>query len=333
MQLPNFVKSPLTGRESPLTVTIPSSQLVEAYKQAFGYDASHCFNGVPVVGLYQCDTGFSFYYPFSVVGDESLYRCLEKFDWNYKEDKWEHEAALPYILAGDNVLDVGCGEGNFLCKVRGKDAQVSGIELNRKAAEIARSKGLCIHEELLELHQPPRPYDVITSFQVLEHVVDPTALIRACIRLLRPGGILVIGVPNNDSFLRFAPENYLNNPPHHMGLWNRKSLRALAEITGLNVRTFEIEPLAETDWYQAVMENRYLGPWQRRLYFRLGFAKIFARYVRENAPTIAGHTIIAIYCNEKTDPRGPALSARCPWPPEAQGDRAADARSLRPGAG
>ena len=43
------------------------------------------------------------------------------------------------------------------------------------------------------------------------------------------------------------------------------------------------------------MENRYLGRWQRRLYYRLGFAKIFARYVRENPATIAGHTIIAVY--------------------------------------
>jgi 2-polyprenyl-3-methyl-5-hydroxy-6-metoxy-1,4-benzoquinol methylase len=295
MQLPRFVKSPLTGRDSPLTLTIPSSQLVAAYKHRYGYDASHCFADVPAVGLYQCDTGFGFYYPFAVAGDESLYRCLEKFDWTYKEDKWEHEAALQYIRSGDNLLDVGCGEGNFLAKARTKGAEVSGIELNRSAAEIARSKRLHIHEELLDLHQPAKPYDVITSFQVLEHVVEPLTLIKGCVRLLRPGGMLVIGVPNNDSFLRFDPENYLNNPPHHMGLWNRKSLTALAQITGLDIATFEIEPLAETDWYQAVMEKRYLGAWQRRLYFRLGFGKIFAKYVRENAPAIAGHTIIAVY--------------------------------------
>jgi hypothetical protein len=53
--------------------------------------------------------------------------------------------------------------------------------------------------------------------------------------------------------------------------------------------------LAETDWYQAVMESRYLGPWQRRLFHCMGFAKMFARYVRENANSIAGHTIMAIY--------------------------------------
>ena len=296
VQLPRFVPSPLTGRDSPLSFTIASSQLLDAYKASYGYDASHCFRDAPLVGLYQCDTGFGFYYPFSIAGDESLYRCLESFDWTYKEDKWEYQAALPYMQAGDNLLDVGCGEGKFLSKAQEKGVKASGIELNREAAQIARSKGLCIHEDLLDRHEPEKQYDVITSFQVLEHVVDPLALIARCVRLLRPGGTLIVGVPNNDSFLRFAAENWLNNPPHHMGLWNRASLTALAQIANLDIKAFEIEPLAETDWYQAVMENRYLGPWQRRLYFRLGFAKIFARYVRENAATIAGHTIIAVYC-------------------------------------
>jgi 2-polyprenyl-3-methyl-5-hydroxy-6-metoxy-1,4-benzoquinol methylase len=295
VQLPQFVMSPLTGRDSPLISTIPSQRLVDGYKQRYGYDATHCFKDVPLVGLYRCDTGFCFYYPFSVAGDESLYRCLEKFDWNYKEDKWEYRAALSYVRTGDRVLDVGCGEGNFLTQARARGAETWGIDPNRTAAQIARSKDLAVFETLPELHEPVRSYDLITAFQVLEHVVDPIAFIEGCVGVLRPGGVLIVGVPNNDSFLRFASDNYLNNPPHHMGLWNRDSLAALAQITGLDIVTFEIEPLAETDWYQAVMENRYLGRWQRRLYFRLGFAKTFARYVRENAATIAGHTIIAVY--------------------------------------
>jgi 2-polyprenyl-3-methyl-5-hydroxy-6-metoxy-1,4-benzoquinol methylase len=250
---------------------------------------------LPTIGVYQCDTGFCFYYPFSIAGDESLYRCLEQFDWNYKQDKWEYDTALSFILSGNKVLDVGCGEGNFLVKARTRGATVSGIELNKQAAQIARSKDIHIYEELLDSHQPNEPYDVITSFQVLEHIADPLSFIQSCVKVLRPGGTLVIGVPNNDSFLRLDPDNWLNQPPHHMGMWNRKSLTALAQITDLDVKAFETEPLAETDWYQAVMERRYLGNWQRRIYFRLGFAKAFKRYVLENAATIAGHTILAVY--------------------------------------
>jgi 2-polyprenyl-3-methyl-5-hydroxy-6-metoxy-1,4-benzoquinol methylase len=182
-----------------------------------------------------------------------------------------------------------------LVKARARGAVVSGIELNRQAAQIARGKNCHIHEELLDSHQPGDQYDVVTSFQVLEHVADPLSFIQSCVKVLRPAGTLVIGVPNNDSFLRFDQDNWLNQPPHHMGLWTRRSLTALAGITKLEVNAFETEPLAETDWYQAVMERRYLAPWRRRLYFRLGFSKVFEHYVRENASTIAGHTILAVY--------------------------------------
>ena len=307
MQLPNSVKSPLTGKDAPLTLSIPSSRLVHAYMEQFGYDATRYFADVPEVGVYRCDTGFGFYYPFSLAGDESLYRRLETFEWNYKEDKWEHHAALPHIQIGHQVLDVGCGEGNFLVKARNKGARVSGIELNKKAAEVAKGKGIHAHEELLQDHQRIDFYDVVTSFQVLEHVVNPLAFIENCIRVLRPGGTLIIGVPNDDSFVGLDSNNALNRPPHHMGLWNRKSLEALATITNLDVKAFEIEPLAETDWYQAVMESRYLGPWQRRLFHRMGFAKMFAHYVRENANSIAGHTIMAIY--QKRTPHAQPVTA------------------------
>jgi 2-polyprenyl-3-methyl-5-hydroxy-6-metoxy-1,4-benzoquinol methylase len=291
--LPKTVSSPLTGADALLVRTIPPARLVDGYRQAYGWDASHIFRDIPEVGVYQCATGFAFYYPFTLAGDESLYRHLEKFDFNYKDDKWEYTVGLSYVRSGDQVLDVGCGEGKFLVKARDKGAHPFGIELNKAAAQIARDKGLQIHEKLLA--ETSGSYDVVTAFQVLEHVADPLNFVGHCIRLMRPGGTLVIGVPNNDGFLRLDPDNLLNQPPHHMGLWNRQSLLALAGITGLQSVAIETEGLAEREWYQAIIERRYLSAWQRRLWYRLGFAKMFARYVSENAGTIAGHTILAVY--------------------------------------
>jgi 2-polyprenyl-3-methyl-5-hydroxy-6-metoxy-1,4-benzoquinol methylase len=220
---------------------------------------------------------------------------LETFEWNYKEDKWEHDTALARIQPGDRVLDVGCGEGNFLLKAQGKGAVTCGIELNKGAAAVAERKGIRVCEELLRDHRVADLYDVVTSFQVLEHVVDPLAFIRDCVGVLRDEGMLIIGVPNNDGFLRLDPENVLNQPPHHMGLWNRASLSALPAMVGLEIVGFEIEPLIETGWYQSVIERRYLRSWRRRLFYRLGYSTMLASYIRENAHTIAGHTIMAIY--------------------------------------
>lgn len=300
MSLPSTLVSPLTGRRDAATLvkSIPSAEIVRRYREEFGYDAAHSFSGVPEVGQYQCgDTGYGFFFPFSMTGDESLYRTLEKNDWNYKEDKWEHDAALAHVSPGWRVLDVGCGRGSFLHKAQALGAGVTGIELNRSAAAAARARGIEVVEGLLQAHARERPgyYDVVASFQVLEHVADPRAFVEDCIRALRPRGRLILGVPNNDGFLRYA-DAPLNGPPHHMGLWNRRSLGALAQLFPLDPRSFEVEPLAEVDWYQAVMERHYLrGRWQRSLYYRLGGARVVKRYLAENAATIAGHTLLAVF--------------------------------------
>ncbi len=300
MSLPSTLSSPLTGRRDAATLvkSMPSAEIVRRYREAFGYDAAHSFAGVPEVGQYQCgDTGYGFFFPFSMAGDESLYRTLEKNDWNYKEDKWEHDAALAHVSPGWRVLDVGCGRGSFLHKAQALGARVTGIELNRSAAAAARARGIEVVEGLLQAHARERPgyYDVVASFQVLEHVADPRTFVEDCIRALRPRGRLILGVPNNDGFLRYA-DAPLNGPPHHMGLWNRRSLGALAQLFPLDPRSFEVEPLAEVDWYQAVMERHYLrGRWQRSLYYRLGGARVVKRYLAENAATIAGHTLLAVF--------------------------------------
>jgi SAM-dependent methyltransferase len=300
MSLPSTLASPLTGRKDAATLVKaqPSADIVRRYREEFGYDAAHSFAGVPEAGLYECgDTGYQFFYPFSMTGDESLYRTLEANDWNYKEGKWEHDTALAHVPAGSRVLDIGCGRGSFLHRAQSQGATVTGIELNRSAAAAARARGIEVVEGLLQEHARQRPafYDVVASFQVLEHVPDPRAFVEDCMRVLRPRGRLILGVPNNDGFLRHA-DAPLNGPPHHMGLWNRRSLAALAQLFPLELRTFEVEPLAEVDWYQAVMERRYLqGRWRRSLYYRLGGARLFKRYLAENAATIAGHTLLAVF--------------------------------------
>ncbi len=293
MTLPGSVPSPLTGRNAPLVNTLTSARSIDGYRREFDFDVSKYFIGIPEFGVYQCDTGYRFFYPFTLTADESLYRCLEGFE--YEENKWEFSTALAQVRGQDRLLDVGCGEGSFLAKAKDKGALVSGMELNGAAAAVARGKGITVHEELLDQHDRQGYYDIVTSFQVLEHVPAPMAFLRGCVRVLRPGGTLVIGVPNDDGFLRLDPGSLLNQPPHHMGLWNRASLTAVAALIGLEIKAFEIQPLAELGWYQAVIENAYLKGWRKRLFYRLGFADFLRQYIRENAHTIAGHSILVIY--------------------------------------
>ncbi len=305
MALPRTIASPLTGREgtAELKRTIRPDWIISEYRRQFGYDAAPSFAGVQEFGLYECvQSGFRFFYPYSIAGEESLYRTLEQFPWNYKDDKWEYDRALRLIGPGQRVLDVGCGRGSFLRKCILSKAQVAGIELNGSAARAAAESGVGIASELIEAHavKCPEHYDVVASFQVLEHIASVGDFIRSCVRVLKPGGLLIYGVPNNDGFVSMDELAVLNGPPHHMGLWTRRSLEALPDLFPLDLRAIDVEPLQEVDWYQAVMERRYLPKrWQCSLFYRLGGAAVFRRFIQENAGTIAGHTILAVYQKRK----------------------------------
>ena len=69
-------------------------------------------------------------------------------------------------------------------------------------------------------------------------------LLNDCLNALRPGGILILGVPNNDGLIGFA-DAPLNMPPHHMGLWKKKSLVALTQVFPLDLKVVEVEPLVK----------------------------------------------------------------------------------------
>lgn len=295
------ILSPLTGKhEARFVSAIDSSHIIEQYRKQYDIDVSDYFRGMPQVNIYECaGTGFQFFHPESLAGKESLYRHLGKFPWFYQENKWEHVTTLPYFQEKGKILDVGCGNGDFLLLAkREKNAEVSGIEFNPDSVQSAKDQGLDVFNENIDQHAERRKgyYDAVCTFQVLEHISRPGPFIEKCLDLLKPGGIFIVGVPNNDGFLKYDPNAVLNTPPHHMGLWTRKSLTALSRIFPIKVVGVEIEPLNNIDWYKSVMERRYLPErWLRSLYYRLGGAKRFKQYITDNASSIAGHTILIVY--------------------------------------
>ena len=114
-------------------------------------------------------------------------------------------------LAGQRVLDAGCGGGILTEAMAGKGARVTGIDLAEKSLTVARLHQLesgarvdyeCISAEDLAAREPAT-HDVVTCMEMLEHVPDPASIVRACAALVKPGGHVFFSTLNRN------PKSYL----------------------------------------------------------------------------------------------------------------------------
>ena len=217
------------------------------------------------------ETGLQFYTPDQAAGSAELYEQLQLLTGSYMEDKWEFDTALELLMplmANSRILEVGIGQGAFLEKARNARFNVVGMELNQAAAQSAQRKGLkVIEKDLASLHaDDPSPWDSICAFQVLEHLPEPRIFLDYAIALLKPGGLLILSVPNAAVAGRIDPERnaLLDQPPHHMSHWDEEVFRSLETFLPLKLSHVAFEPLApyHIDWY--------IGGWRRQLYRKAG---------------------------------------------------------------
>ena len=208
------------------------------------------------IRLLNCEDCDAEWFDPMITGDDALYIELQKNDWYYQSDKPEHAQAAALIAPKSRILEVGCGSGAFASYL---DPSVSyrGLEFNAKALERAQSAGLDVTMTSIETiaEQEPGTYDVVCHFQVMEHVSDVPAFMRACVKSLREGGLLLVSVPSEDSFLRIAAASWLNMPPHHVTRWSDRALRSLYTRLGVDITDLWHEGVAayHKNWYEATI--------------------------------------------------------------------------------
>ncbi len=144
--------------------------------------------------------------------------------------------------AGLKLLDVGCSSGLFLDEARQSGFEVHGAELSASTAAFAREHfGLSVHSgDWRDAGHADASFDVITLFDVIEHLPDPLAELVAIRRLLKPGGLLLQSTPDIDglfprlSYLLARRLDYWPHPepPHHLFQFSRRTLGALTEQAG-----------------------------------------------------------------------------------------------------
>jgi 2-polyprenyl-3-methyl-5-hydroxy-6-metoxy-1,4-benzoquinol methylase len=135
-----------------------------------------------------------------------------------------------HLMKGEGkLLDVGCNEGRGLEFYKANGFEAEGLELNSHAAAVARSKGFVVHGSILEDFDQQHQFDVVILSNVLEHSLDPIRMLAAIHRLLKPGGIVCISCPNNQSWLRETFKKYWINwhVPFHLTHFSQKTLSDL----------------------------------------------------------------------------------------------------------
>lgn len=262
--------SPLTGNNQvKLELEIPVSKIIKIYKNNLDIDVTACFHDNDVVSIYEClTTGYRFYSPKTIAGNDTFYEELIKRSGSYYKFRQEYGLALKYINSNDKILDVGCGSGVFLSTVKNKGitSNCFGLEFNDKAIQMAKNQfGFELNKDTIQEHsiKNKNAYDVVSSFQVLEHIYDVKSFIESCLLCLKTNGILIIAVPNNNPYLyKYDVYHCLNLPPHHMGLWSVSAFKNLTKIFSnlelIHVQTTALE-FGERGYYVSQLIENSLG--------------------------------------------------------------------------
>ena len=265
--------SVLTGKDDAISLgKLDAKEISQKWQNSLGVDVGSMFRNLAAIEYWSCPTtGFCWYSPPEAAGGGELYMQLEKFDWYYMEDKWEFSAALDLLKEASAVLEVGVGEGHFLQAARSRGHSGYGVELNPQCAARVRAMDFEIHELMLdELKETTdKRFDAICAFQVLEHVPDPREFFEGMMGMLKPGGKMVLSVPNAAVMRKIDPHNQglLNQPPHHMGHWDENVFRALEHFLPVRVRSVHREPLAtyHVGWIVTGYLRNFLSPFGKTI--------------------------------------------------------------------
>lgn len=179
---------------------------------------------------------------------------LPSYVWREGQERRFQMVRRWVTLPNQRVLDVGCGVGMYTAAFRRETPHVFGIEIERERALEAKARTAGVTEAAGEhLPFPDAAFDVVFSHEVLEHVTDDRACAKEMVRVARPGGRLVVFVPNRRYFfethgvfwrgeyhfgniplVNWLPTPLRNRLAPHVRAYTAGSLRCL--FTGLPVR-------------------------------------------------------------------------------------------------
>lgn len=203
------------------------------------------------------------------------------------------------------VMDIGCADGHSLScmrECRSKVVKTFGVDISQKGVERARENGhTAYHGRFEEVDLPHASFDVVYASHVLEHVADPVAFTEKVFDILKPGGVFLLFTPNIGSIdaklfqdRRWGPYCF----PRHWYLFDRKSIRNLAQKAGFRVEAIQDLPMGSTWLYtmhSVCKVSPVLKPYAEKLFPLAGSMKINLFNIASNAVFTSLDILILIF--------------------------------------
>ena len=179
------------------------------------------------------------FYNYHLPDSDELYERLSATGKYYPSFRSEYGIVTEIIekSGAAALLEIGCGNGAFLERIRHIVPVVMGSEYNTAAAQECAQRGLDVVTE--DITKISRAFDVICHFEVLEHVFDTKKLMHDTLRLLEHGGRLIIGTPDPDGILSVNGNGCLNLPPHHQFDFSQQTFEYLANMYSLKIVDYQ----------------------------------------------------------------------------------------------
>lgn len=163
-----------------------------------------------------------------------------------------------FSKSGKSLLDVGCGTGDFLQTAASSGWKIAGIEPNRQARDIANKKTNKAVTNTPQLFQwEANTFDVITLWHVLEHLPDLDTHFSLFKKLLKPGGVLIIAVPNYKSYDAQVYKEFwaAYDAPRHLWHFSQTAMKQLASEHGLSLK--DTLPMKFDAFYVSLLSEKY----------------------------------------------------------------------------